>query len=116
MAKITRDFRFNDRLFNDFKNLAAVAGFTTTGAFERFMSICVEGEALVFPEISPEGFEFEAQVLVDWLSKGRRFYRVKSGTEVNISGRLVELLSKVSDPELRSKMKETLKSSVSKIE
>ncbi len=105
-------FRFNDQLYNGFKKVASAEGYTTTGAFEHFMSICVEDGHLLFPEISVEGFEDEAQVLVDWLSKGRRFYRVKNGVEVNISGRLVELLPKVHDSALKSKMIEVLKSSV----
>jgi hypothetical protein len=116
LTKVLKAFRFNDQLYNDFKKVASAEGYTATGALEHFMSVCVEDGHLLFPEVSEEGFEVEAQVLVDWLSKGRRFYRLKSGIEVNISGRLVELLPKVSDPELRSNMKETLKSSVSKIE
>ena len=116
MTKVFKAFRFNDQLYNDFKKVASAEGYTATNAIEHFMSVCVEDGHLLFPEVSIEGFEDEAQILVDWLSKGRRFYRIKSGLEVNISGRLVELLPKVSDPELRSKMKETLKNSVSKIE
>lgn len=116
LAKLLKSFRFNPQLYNDFKEVASAGGCTTTGAFERFMTLCVEGDALVFPEVSCEGFEAEAQVLVDWLSKGKRFYRTKSGVEINISGRLVELLPKVRDVALRSKMGEVLKNFVSIIE
>jgi hypothetical protein len=56
------------------------------------MSGCVKGRLLVFPERNIEGFEVEARVLVDWLRKGKRFYRGESGVEVNIAGRLVGLL------------------------
>ena len=87
-------------------------GVLSTGAFERFMSGCVEGGLLVFPERNIEGFEVEARVLVDWLRKGKRFYRSESGVEVNIAGRLVGLLVKVRDSELRGAMEEVLKESV----
>jgi hypothetical protein len=44
---------------------------------------------LVFPDRGTGGFEVEARVLVNWLGKGRRFYRGEGGVEVNVSGRLV---------------------------
>ena len=77
------------------------------------MSVCVERALLVFPELNIEGFEVEARVLVDWLRKGKRFYRSENGVEVNIAGRLVELLLKVRNSELRGQMEDALKSSVS---
>ena len=77
------------------------------------MSICVEEGLLVFHERDIEGFEVEARVLVDWLGKGKRFYRGEGGVEVNIAGRLVGLLLKVRDSELRGEMEKALKSSVS---
>jgi len=60
---------------------------------------------LAFPERGVEGFEAEARVLVDWLIKGKRFYRGEGGVEVNISGRLVCLLPKVHDSGLRGAWK-----------
>ena len=113
LAKVFKGFRFDAQLYNNFKSVASAGGCTATGAFERFMSVCVEGELLVFPETNVDGFEVEARVLVDWLRKGKRFYRGKSGVEVNIAGRLVELLLKVRDSKLRGEMEEVLKSSVS---
>ena len=86
MAKIFRGFRFEAQLYSDFQSVASAAGLTATCAFERFMKACVERKLLVFPEMSVEGFEAEARVLVDWLSKGKRFYRSESGTDVNIAG------------------------------
>jgi hypothetical protein len=83
-----------------------------TGAFERFMSVCVDGGELVFPERGASGFEAEARVLVDWLGKGKRFYRGDAGEEVNIAGRLVWLLSRVRDSELIAEMEKQLKESV----
>lgn len=113
MSKVFKGIRFEAQLYSDFKKVASASGSTVTGAFERFMSVCVEREFLVFPEINTEGFEAEARVLVDWLHKGKRFYRTENGSEVNIAGRLVELLIKVHNPHLRVEMENTLKSSVS---
>jgi hypothetical protein len=114
LAKVFKGFRFDVQLYSDFKGVASAGGCTVTGAFERFMSGCVEGGLLVFPERNIEGFEVEARVLVDWLRKGKRFYRGEGGVEVNVAGRLVWLLLKVRDSELRSEMEEVLKGSVSK--
>jgi hypothetical protein len=114
LAKIFRGFRFETQLYSDFQSVSSAAGLTATCAFERFMIACVERKLLVFPEMSVEGFEAEARVLVDWLSKGKRFYRSENGTEVNISGHLIELLLKVHDSKLRTEMEEILKNSVSK--
>lgn len=113
LAKVFKGFRFDVQLYSDFKGVAFAGGCTVTGAFERFMSGCVEGGCLVFPERNIEGFEVEARVLVDWLRKGKRFYRGEGGVEVNIAGRLVGLLLKVHDSELRGAMEEALKGSVS---
>ncbi len=113
LAKVFKGFRFEAQLYRDFKSVASAGGCTVTGAFERFMGVCVEGGLLVFPERNIEGFEVEARVLVDWLRKGRRFYRGEGGVEVNIAGRLVGLLLKVRDSELRVEMEDALKSSVS---
>ena len=113
MAKIFKGFRFDARLYQDFQVVASAGGCTATSAFERFMSGCVEGGLLVFPEKAVEGFEVEARVLVDWLGKGKRFYRNESGVEVNIAGQLVGLLVKVRDSGLRGAMEKVLKESVS---
>jgi hypothetical protein len=112
MAKIFKGFRFDANLYRDFQAIASAGEYTSTGAFERFMSGCVEGGLLVFPEKSVEGFEVEARVLVDWLGKGKRFYRNESGLEVNIAGQLVGLLVKVRDSGLRGVMEKVLKESV----
>ncbi len=116
MVKVFKGFRFDPDLYAGFGRLASAGGCTVTGAFERFMSCCVEGGVLVFPDCGVEGFEAEARVLVDWLRKGRRFYRGEGGVEVNIAGRLVWLLLRVRDVELRREMEEELKGSVSKVE
>ena len=113
LAKVFKGIRFEAQLYRDFKSVASAGGCTVTGAFEQFMGVCVEGGLLVFPERNIEGFEAEARVLVDWLRKGRRFYRGEGGVEVNIAGRLVGLLLKVRDSELRGEIEVALKSSVS---
>ena len=51
-------------------------------------------------------------MLLDWLGKGKRFYRGEGNEEVNVAGRLVWLLTKVRNSELRSNMEEVLKRSV----
>jgi len=113
LVKVFRGFRFDVELYAGFKRVACEGGCTVTGAFERFMSCCVEGGGLVFPEGGTAGFEAEARVLVDWLGKGRRFYRGEGGVEVNISGRLVWLLLRVRDAKLRGEIEVALKGSVS---
>jgi hypothetical protein len=113
VVKVLKSFKFDPQIYSNFKQLASGGGYTVTGVFERFMIGCVEGGVLVFPERGVEGFEVEARVLVDWLRKGKRFYRGEGGVEVNISGRLVWLLSKVRDSGLRGEMEDVLKGSVS---
>ncbi len=105
-------FRFDPQLYDQFKALASAGGYTVTGAFERFMQICVDGGVLVFPERDVAGFEAEARVLLDWLGKGKRFYRGEVNEEINVAGRLVSLLTKVRNGELRSNMEDFLKRSV----
>lgn len=113
VGRVFRGFRFDAGLYGGFRRLAVAGGVTVTGAFERFMRVCVESGCLVFPEVGLAGFEAEARVLVDWLGKGKRFYRAADGVEVNIVGRLVWLLSKVRDAELIALMEKRLKEAVS---
>jgi hypothetical protein len=112
-GKVFRGFRFDPEIYEGFGRLADAAGVTLTGALERFMRVCVEADALVFPDVGVAGFEAEARVLVDWLGKGKRFYRAAGGEEVNVAGRLVWLLSRVRDPELIALVERRLKESVS---
>lgn len=106
-------FRFDPQLYSNFKNVAGTGGCTVTGAFERFMRSCVNAGALVFVECQVLDFEVEARVLVDWLSKGKLFYRSQEGEEVNIQGRLLWLLPKINDAAVKKDMEDTLKKSVS---
>ena len=113
LAKKFMGFRFDVSLYESFSRVAGAAGFTVTGAFERFMRGCVEAEALVFPEKRAVNFEVEARVFVDWLGKGKFFYRGEDGGEVNIQGRLLWLLPRVQDAALKRDIEDALKRSVS---
>lgn len=83
-----------------------------TGAFEKFMRVCIENNVLFFPEKpNVEDVEAEARILLDWLKKGEYWYHL-GGEELSISGRLLTLLPKVQNRELKKDIEEGLKSSV----
>ena len=113
MGKALRGFRFDVELYEDFKRIAGTGGLTITDAFERFMRGCVEAEVLVFPDKKVLDFEVEARVLVDWLGKGKLFYRSEGAEEVNIQGRLLWLLPKINNSALKRDVEDVLKKSVS---
>jgi hypothetical protein len=112
MVKVFKGFRFDPELYAAFKLLTSAGGYTVTSAFERFMTRCVESGGLVFPERGVEGFEAEARVLVEWLRRGKRFYRGEGGVETNISGRLLLLLPKMREAGLRREIEDELKKPV----
>ncbi|MCW4003262.1 MAG: hypothetical protein NWE95_05035 [Candidatus Bathyarchaeota archaeon] len=112
MGKVLRSFKFKPELYGNFKKLANTAGYNVTDALERFMSSCIEANALVFPQKATENSEAEARILVDWLEKGKHFYRTENGEEINIQGRLLWLLPKIQDTTLKNKTEHTLKKSV----
>lgn len=112
VAKVFKAFRFKPQLYAQFTTVAKAGGFTVTEVLTRFMQDCVDADAVIFPEKHLVNFETEARVLVDWLSKGKRFYRDKGDVEINVQGRLFELLGKVQDTTLLSEMKEALQKSV----
>ena len=116
VSKVFKGFRFEPLLYASFKKIAGAGGCTVTGAFERFMSGCVDAGVLVFPDKGIGDFEVEARVFVDWLGKGKRFFRAEGGEEVNIQGRLLWLLPKVQDAALKVMIEEALKKSVLKQE
>jgi len=116
LSRVFKGFRVDSDLFEGFSQLAGANKLSVGQALERFMLCCVDCGVLVFPDKGVEGFEAEARVLVDWLDKGKRLYRDASGKEINISGRLVWLLGKVSDGSLRLGMEEALRASVSEKE
>jgi hypothetical protein len=113
-AKIFHGVRFHQSLYEGFRRVCNADGYTVNGAFEQFMQSCIEADALVFAESGTAGFETEARVLADWLSKGKFFYRAFSGEELTVAGRLLELLPKIHDAALRGQIEDELKKSVPK--
>lgn len=112
MAKKFCGFRFAADQYASFRRLTAAKGLTATEAFERFMSVCLALDDLVFPDQGLLDFEVEARVLCDWLDKGRHFYRQENGEEINIQGRLLWLLPKVHDVASKKEIEAVLKKSV----
>jgi hypothetical protein len=113
MAKTYYGVRFEPSLYSNFKALAGASGCTVTSVFERFMRSCVEAGSLDFVEKDVLDFEIEARVLVDWLCKGKCFFRDQDGEEVNVQGRLMWLLPRVHDSVLKREIEGALKRSVS---
>ena len=112
LVKVLRSFRFNSELYVRFVGVCRAGGLTVTGAFERFMRGCVGADRLCFVEVGVADFELEARILVDWLVKGKRFFRGEDGCEVNIQARLFSLISKVQDAALKGDLEKALKDSV----
>jgi hypothetical protein len=110
LAKAFRSYRFNPQLYAAFKIVTKNSGYSITDALEKFMQTCIEANKLVYAE--KPTFEAEASVLSDWLAKGKHFYRDENGTELNVQGRLINLLPSVTDPVLKNQIKFTLKNSV----
>jgi hypothetical protein len=54
-----KGFRFVPELYAEFGRWPSAVGFMVTGAFELFMSCCVERGVLVFPWAGVEGLEAE---------------------------------------------------------
>ena len=112
MPKTSKTFRLNLELYGRFKDLASKSGCTVTGAFEKFMSSCVENGLLSFPcSVAAEGdVEAEARVMLAWLKKGQHWYSPGSGEEeFSVEGRLLQLLPRVRDQALKEKIEESLK-------
>ena len=107
MAKAFRSFRFKLQVYANFKELASKNGYTVTAALEKFMSSAVE-HGLEFPSPKTEDAEAEAKIMLSWLKQGRYWYRTTK-EEVSIAGRLLELLPKIANAEMRTKIEATLK-------
>jgi hypothetical protein len=109
MPKARKGFRLNPQLYNAFKELAAKNGYTVTGAFEKFMASAVEF-GLVFPSADKtESVEAEARVMLVWLKKDKYWVNLGGKEETSTRGRLLELLPKIEDAQLREEIEETLK-------
>ena len=109
MAKAFRAFRFPPELYSRFKTLSSNSGYTVTGAFEKFMTVCVENGSLVFPEAGKvEDVEREARIMLAWLRKGS-YWITRGGRHVSVPVALLELLPKIHDAELKKQIEEELK-------
>jgi len=79
------------------------------------MTTCVDKNEVAFPvQQRQQDLEQEAKVLVDWLAKGKRFYRSPEGEELSIEGQLLKLIHQLDDSELKGLIVETLKSATTK--
>jgi hypothetical protein len=95
LKKQSKSYLFDPAQYSSFKRVCSSSGVGVTEAFERFMAGCIEQDRLVYCEQASAAIEAEARVLIDWLSKGKLFYRSPDGEELNISGRLLWLLPRV---------------------
>ena len=114
MTKKLYSFRFNADQYASFKQLALAKSLTVTEAFERFISICIASDELIFPDPKLLDHKAEARVLINWLKKGKYLYRKENGEENNVQGRLFWLLIKVPDAALKREIEAVLKKSVVK--
>jgi hypothetical protein len=108
MPKARKGFRFNPQVYEDFRDLASKNGYTVTAALERFMADAVKF-GLVFPSAKNVAAEAEARVMLSWLKEGKYWVNLGDKAETSTRGRLLQLLPKVEDPDLRRDIEETLK-------
>ena len=108
MARPVRTFRFDLNIYTGLKELASKNGYTVTGALERFMADAVKF-GLVFPSSQNAAVEAEARVMLAWLREGKYWVSLGGKEETSTRGRLLQLLSKVENAELRVEIEETLK-------
>ena len=108
MAKPFRTFRFDLQVYVAFKDLASKNGYTVTAALEKFMADAVKF-GLVFPSSQNAAAEAEARVMLAWLKEGKYWVNLGGKAETSTRGRLLQLLPKVEDADLRRDIEETLK-------
>jgi hypothetical protein len=108
MPKARKGFRFNPQLYADFKDLASKNGYTVTAALEKFMTDAVKF-GLVFPSAKNAAAEAEARVILSWLKEGKYWVNLGGKEETSTRGRLLQLLPKVENAELRVEIEEILK-------
>jgi hypothetical protein len=108
LPKVFRAFRFDPQLYANFKELARKNGYAVTSALEKFMADAVKF-GLVFPSAKNEAAQAEARVMLVWLKEGRYWVNLGDKAETSTRGRLLQLLPKVEDADLRRDIEETLK-------
>lgn len=108
MPKTRKGFRFNPQLYESFKDLASKNGYTVTGAFETFMENAVK-YGFVFPSARNEAVEAEARIMLTWLKAGKYWVNLGGKKETSTRGRLLELLPKIENSDLKKDIEETLK-------
>ena len=108
MPKKFKAFRLNPELYETFKKEAAKNGYTITAAIEKFMVDSVK-HGLAFPSAKNEAVEAEARVMLTWLKEGKYWVNLGDKQETSTRGRLLQLLPKIEDAELRKDIEETLK-------
>jgi hypothetical protein len=111
LVKKSKSYLFDPVQYEGFRMVCRKSGVGVTEAFERFMACCIEADKLVYGERAVAAVEAEARVLVDWLGKGKMFYRGPQGEELNVAGRLFWLLPRVG-PVLAVEVEAALKRSV----
>ena len=110
MGKPLKAFRFPPDVYSSFKKVVSKSGYTVTGAFTRFMTLCIDWDELVFPEkTGVEGLEAKARVLLDWYKRGSFWIAFETGKNLSVENQLLELLSKVEDKNLRDEIERTMK-------
>jgi hypothetical protein len=109
MPKKFKGFRFNAKLYDEFKTLATKNGYTVTETFEKFMSSSIEF-GISFPSpLLVENVESEARIMLAWLKGGRYWVNLGGGVETSTRGRLLLLLPAVENTDLKKEIEETLK-------
>jgi hypothetical protein len=108
MPKARKGFRFNPQIYEDFKDLASKNGYTATGALEKFMADAVKF-GLVFPSAKNAAAEAEARVMLSWLKEGKYWVNLGGKEETSTRGRLLQLLPKVENADLKKDIEETLR-------
>lgn len=111
MGKKLKGFRFNPEVYKGFKECASMSGYTVTAALERFMTICLECGNVAFPESTRiEDLEAETRIMLTWLKKKQYWYCLGSSErEISVKGRLLQLLYKIHDSDLKKEIEEELK-------
>jgi hypothetical protein len=108
LPKVFKAFRFDPQLYTSFKDLASKNGYTATGALEKFMADAVKF-GLAFPSAKNAAAEAEARVMLSWLKEGKYWVNLGGKEETSTRGRLLQLLPKVENAELRVEIEENLK-------